>query len=116
MGLKVIELDKAGGIDITVDGADEIGPDLALIKGGGAASTREVVWEASLRWVTIADAAKASEDPGPRPLPIRSCSFGHTTTAGRIAEALGLVRHSPRRAQAAPGQGRLRRSRPSNGT
>jgi len=89
VGLKVIELDKAGSLDITVDGADEIGPELALIKGGGAALLREkLVWEASLRCVVIADAAKSVSTLGRFPLPIEVVPFGHTTTCGRIAEAL----------------------------
>jgi ribose 5-phosphate isomerase A len=89
VGLKVIDLDKAGGIDITVDGADEIGPELALIKGGGAALLREkLVWEASIRCVVIADAAKAVKMLGKFALPIEVVSFGHTTTAERIHEAL----------------------------
>jgi ribose 5-phosphate isomerase A len=89
VGLKVIDLDKAGSIDLTVDGADEIGPELALIKGGGAALLREkLVWEASLRCVVIADAAKVVKTLGKFALPIEVVSFGHTTTAGRIADAL----------------------------
>ena len=89
LGLKVIDLDKAGSIDITVDGADEIGPELTLIKGGGAALLREkLVWEASLRCVVIADAAKAVKMLGRFALPIEVVPFGHTTTAGRIADAL----------------------------
>ena len=89
VGLKVIDLDKAGGIDITVDGADEIGPELALIKGGGAALLREkLVWEASIRCVVIADAAKAVKMLGKFALPIEVVAFGHTTTAERIHEAL----------------------------
>src|ERR1700761_5424997 len=71
VGLKVIDLDKAGSIDIAVDGADEIGPDLTLIKGGGAALLREkLVWEASLRCVVIADVAKSVKLLGKFPLPI----------------------------------------------
>jgi ribose 5-phosphate isomerase A len=89
VGLKVIDLDKAGSLDITVDGADEIGPELALIKGGGAALLREkLVWEASLRCVVIADAAKSVTLLGKFALPIEVVPFGHTTTAGRIADAL----------------------------
>jgi ribose 5-phosphate isomerase A len=89
VGLKVIDLDKAGSLDITVDGADEIGPELALIKGGGAALLREkLVWEASLRCVVIADAAKCVTLLGKFALPIEVVPFGHTTTAGRIADAL----------------------------
>ena len=89
VGLKVIDIDKAGTIDLTVDGADEIGPELALIKGGGAALLREkLVWEASLRCVVIADAAKVVKTLGKFPLPIEVVPFGHTTTAGRIVDAL----------------------------
>ena len=58
-GLTLIDLNDAGDIDLTVDGADEIGPGLSLIKGGGAALLREkLVWETSRRCVVIADAAK----------------------------------------------------------
>jgi ribose 5-phosphate isomerase A len=89
VGLKVVDLDKAGTIDITVDGADEIGPGLTLIKGGGAALLREkLVWEASLRCVVIADQAKAVKTLGRFALPIEVVAFGHTTTAGRINDAL----------------------------
>lgn len=89
VGLKVVDLDKVESIDLTVDGADEVGPELALIKGGGAALLREkLVWEASLRCVVIADAAKAVNTLGKFPLPIEVVAFGHTTTAGRIADAL----------------------------
>jgi ribose 5-phosphate isomerase A len=55
LGLTLLELDEAMSIDLTIDGADEIGPGLSLIKGGGAALLREkLVWEASRRCVTIA--------------------------------------------------------------
>jgi ribose 5-phosphate isomerase A len=89
LGLTVIELDDAGEIDLTIDGADEIGPGLALIKGGGAALLREkLVWEASRRCVAIADASKHVENLGRFPLPIEVVTFGHVTTARRIAKAL----------------------------
>src|SRR5208337_618235 len=59
LGIALTDLDAVGEIDLTVDGADEIGPGLALIKGGGAALLREkLVWEASARRVVIADASK----------------------------------------------------------
>ena len=59
LGLTLVDLDEAGEIDLTVDGADEIGPGLALIKGGGAALLREkLVWKASKHCVVIADAGK----------------------------------------------------------
>jgi len=87
-GIALVDLDAAGSIDITVDGADEIGPGLGLIKGGGAALLREkLVWSASKRCVVIADAGKALARLGKFPLPIEVTAFGHTTTAGRIAAA-----------------------------
>jgi ribose 5-phosphate isomerase A len=94
-GIDVIDLDVAGTIDLTVDGADEIGPGLALIKGGGAALLREkLVWSASKRCVVIADAGKPMPRLGKFPLPIEVTPFGHTTTAGRIvtvARACGIT-------------------------
>ncbi len=93
-GLTLIDLDDAGTIDITVDGADEIGPGLALIKGGGGALLREtLVWEASRRCVVIADASKRSDVLGGYPLPIEVVPFGHATTARRIIEGLADYGH-----------------------
>jgi ribose 5-phosphate isomerase A len=89
LGMKVIALDDAKRIDLTVDGADEIGPGLSLIKGGGAALLREkLVWEASERCVVIADAAKRVKVLGQFPLPIEVIAFGHKTTALRICDVL----------------------------
>jgi ribose 5-phosphate isomerase A len=89
LGLKVAELGDTGEIDLTVDGADEIGPGLSLIKGGGAALLREkLVWEASRRCVVIADVAKQVAVLGKFPLPIEVVAFGHKTTGLRICDAL----------------------------
>jgi ribose 5-phosphate isomerase A len=89
LGLPLAELGETRGIDLTVDGADEIGPGLSLIKGGGGALLREkLVWEASRRCVVIADAAKAVETLGKFPLPIEVSAFGHQTTALRICDVL----------------------------
>ena len=88
--IPLLELDEAKDIDITVDGADEIGPQLSLIKGAGAALLREkMVWEASRRCVVIADAAKrVSVLGGVYPLPIEVVAFGHATTLRRIEAVL----------------------------
>ena len=92
LGMALVELDAAGPIDLTVDGADEIGPGLALIKGGGAALLREkLVWEASKRCVVIADAAKHGAGFGAFALPVEVVAFGHVTTAARIDAALGTL-------------------------
>ena len=89
LGIKLGELGETKGIDLTVDGADEIGPGLSLIKGGGAALLREkLVWEASKSCVVIADAAKNVKTLGKFPLPIEVVAFGHKTTAARICDAL----------------------------
>jgi len=89
LGLKLAELGETREIDLTVDGADEIGPGLSLIKGGGAALLREkLVWEASKRCVVIADAAKRVETLGKFALPIEVVAFGHKTTQLRICDAL----------------------------
>ena len=89
LGLTLSTLDDTPRIDLTVDGADEIGPGLALIKGGGAALLREkLVWEASTRCICIADAAKVVPVLGAFPLPIEVVAFGHLTTQLRICDAL----------------------------
>ncbi len=89
LGMKLATLDEVKGIDLTVDGADEIGPGLSLIKGGGAALLREkLVWEASRRCVVIADAAKVVKVLGQFALPIEVVAFGHPHTQARICDAL----------------------------
>jgi ribose 5-phosphate isomerase A len=89
LGMKIADLGQTRTIDLTVDGADEIGPALSLIKGGGAALLREkLVWEASRRCVVIADAAKRVPVLGKFALPIEVVAFGHTTTMARICDAL----------------------------
>jgi ribose 5-phosphate isomerase A len=89
LGIKLATLDEVRFIDLTVDGADEIGPGLSLIKGGGAALLREkLVWEASNRCVCIADAAKVVKVLGQFALPIEVVAFGHPHTQARICDAL----------------------------
>ncbi|QTC89644.1 ribose-5-phosphate isomerase RpiA [Brevundimonas goettingensis] len=89
LGLPLVSLEDVSKIDLTVDGADEVGPGLALIKGGGAALLREkLVWEASKSCIVIADAAKVVPVLGTFPLPIEVVAFGHKTTGNRIADVL----------------------------
>lgn len=89
LGLTLSTLEDTPRIDLTVDGADEIGPGLALIKGGGAALLREkLVWEASDRCIVIADQAKVVPVLGAFPLPIEVVAFGHKITANRLADVL----------------------------
>jgi ribose 5-phosphate isomerase A len=87
--LKLAALDEVEAIDLTVDGADEIGPGLSLIKGGGGALLREkLVWQASRRCVVIADQGKTVETLGRFPLPIEVVEFGAQHTIGRIRSVL----------------------------
>ena len=87
LGIPLVGLDDVKAIDLTVDGADEVGPGLSLIKGGGAALLREkLVWEASTRCVVIADAAKKVDALGKFPLPIEVVRFGHVHTGQRLAD------------------------------
>ncbi|KQZ29025.1 ribose-5-phosphate isomerase RpiA [Caulobacter sp. Root1472] len=87
LGIPLATLDDVKSIDLTVDGADEVGPGLSLIKGGGAALLREkLVWEASKRCVVIADAAKKVDHLGKFPLPIEVVRFGHVHTGHRLAD------------------------------
>jgi ribose 5-phosphate isomerase A len=89
LGLSIVDIDSIDMIDLTVDGADEVGPGLSLIKGGGAALLREkLVWEASRRCVVIADASKRVRRLGAFPLPIEVVAFAHKKTALRLSDAL----------------------------
>ena len=86
--LNVRPLDELGALDLTVDGADEIGPELALVKGGGGALLREkIVATASARMIVIADAAKHVHMLGRFPLPVEVVQFAARTTMAKIAAA-----------------------------
>jgi ribose 5-phosphate isomerase A len=89
LGIRLGELGETKAIDLTVDGADEIGPGLSLIKGGGGALLREkLVWEASKRCVCIGDAGKVVKTLGKYALPIEVTPYGHKLTAARICDVL----------------------------
>ena len=76
VGLPVVDLEAVqGSLDITIDGADQIAPDGWLIKGGGAAHTREkVIAAAARRFVVIASAAKPVTALSP-PVPLEILPF-----------------------------------------
>jgi len=85
LGIPLTDLESTPELDLTVDGADEIGPGLCLIKGAGGALLREkIVAAASRRMVVIADASKRVETLGRFPLPIEVNIFGFGATARRI--------------------------------
>lgn len=87
LGIAMATLDEMPELDLTVDGADEIGPQLALIKGGGGALLREkIVAAASKRMLVIADDSKVVDQLGAFALPIEVNVFGLKSTALKIAE------------------------------
>jgi ribose 5-phosphate isomerase A len=90
--LTTLDLDPL--LDLTIDGADEIGPGLVLVKGGGGALLREkIVAAASRRMLVAADESKLVETVGAFPLPIEVVPFGLAATKGAIeaaASRLGL--------------------------
>jgi ribose 5-phosphate isomerase A len=89
-GIRLTTLDEIDRLDLTVDGADEIDPQLNLIKGGGGALLREkIVAAASDRMIVIADDSKWVEALGRFPLPIEVVPFGLGATQRAIGAALG---------------------------
>jgi ribose 5-phosphate isomerase A len=87
--IKLSTLDELDRLDLTVDGADEVGPDLSLIKGGGGALLREkIVASASDRMIVIADESKWVPALGRFPLPIEVMPFGLKATWTAIEKAL----------------------------
>jgi len=104
LGIPLSTLDETPALDLTVDGADEIDPDLCLIKGGGGALLREkIVAMASARMLVIADASKYVAALGRFPLPIEVVPFGLAATRRAIEEASA--------AAGSPGPALLRRDR-----
>ena len=89
VGIKVVSLDEAKWLDLTIDGADEFDANLNLIKGGGGALLQEkIVATASDQMIVIADVAKEVSMLGSFPLPVEVVPFGWRTTKALIEETL----------------------------
>jgi ribose 5-phosphate isomerase A len=83
--IDVLDLNAAGDLDVYVDGADESDADLRLIKGGGAALTREkIVAAASKRFVCIADESKLVGVLGRFPLPVEVIPMARSYVARQL--------------------------------
>src|SRR3984893_8825015 len=92
LGVPLSSLDDTPQLDLTVDGADEIGPDLSLIKGGGGALLREkIVAAASGRMIVIADDSKWVAVLGKFPLPIEVVPFGLGATERAVRAAIAAT-------------------------
>jgi ribose 5-phosphate isomerase A len=91
-GIPLTTLDETPELDLTVDGADEIGPDLSLIKGGGGALLREkIVAAASARMIVIADESKWVDALGRFPLPVEVTPFGFSATLRAVERTVGAI-------------------------
>ena len=89
--IPLLALNDVQEIDVTIDGADEIDPELRLIKGGGGALLREkVVASASRKMVVIADSSKQVSRLGRFPLPVEVIAFAENVIRKKIA-ALGAA-------------------------
>jgi ribose 5-phosphate isomerase A len=89
LGIPLTDLDTIDRLDLTVDGADEVDPNLELIKGAGGALLREkIVAAASDRMIVIADASKLVASLGHCPLPIEVNVFGLGATRRALEEVL----------------------------
>ncbi|KZL11457.1 MULTISPECIES: ribose-5-phosphate isomerase RpiA [Pseudovibrio] len=89
LGVPLTTLDEAPVLDLVIDGADEIDPQLNLIKGGGAALLREkIIAAASGSMLVIADESKIVDTLGKFPLPVEVVPFGLEATRQMMQNSL----------------------------
>lgn len=89
LGIRLLDLNEVDSLPVYVDGADEIDASFAMIKGGGAALTREkIVASVARRFVCIADASKLVGVLGRFPLPVEVIPLARAQVARELA-ALG---------------------------
>ena len=83
--IPIVDFNICPEIDVTVDGADEVAPRLALIKGGGGALLREkIVASASRRFIIVADSSKVVSQLGKFPLPIEVIPMASPIVMGKL--------------------------------
>lgn len=89
-GIEVFELNNVDSIDVYVDGADEINPHMHMIKGGGAALTREkIVAAVAKTFVCIADSSKQVPMLGKFPLPVEVIPMARSYVARELVKLGG---------------------------
>ncbi len=90
IGIRVIELNQSGDLDIYVDGADEVTPHKKMLKGGGGALTREkIIAGASKKFVCIVDESKCVDVMGKFPLPVEVLPLSRSFVARQLAKLGG---------------------------
>ncbi len=86
-GIPITGFDQVTGLDLTIDGADEVDPELNVIKGGGGALLREkIVASLSRRVIVIADSRKPVRRLGAFPLPVEVIRFAWKPLAARLED------------------------------
>lgn len=86
-GIPIVDFDEVSRLDLTIDGADEVDPQLNLIKGGGGALLREkVVASFSRHVVIIVDSQKQVSQLGVFPLPVEVVRFAWRPLAQRLGD------------------------------
>src|ERR1035437_6337964 len=86
LAIPIIDFHQTSLIDVTIDGADEIAPGLALIKGGGGALLREkIVASASKKFIVVADSSKIVEHLGKFPLPVEVIPMAAPLVAEKLS-------------------------------
>ncbi|MFK7888435.1 MAG: ribose-5-phosphate isomerase RpiA [Gammaproteobacteria bacterium] len=94
LGIPVVDLNTVGHMDIYVDGADETDSQLNLIKGGGAALTREkIVASAASTFVCIVDDSKLVKTLGAFPLPVEVIPMARSLVARQIDQLGGRAEY-----------------------
>ena len=98
LSIPITNFEESPELDLAIDGADEVGPGLALIKGGGGALLREkIVASAARRFIVIADSTKLVHQLGRFPLPVEVIQMALPIVTRKLA-AFGLnptLRHHP---------------------
>jgi len=90
LGIPVFDLNEVGSLDVYVDGADEVTPLKHMIKGGGAALTREkIVAAASKTFVCIVDESKGVDVLGGFPLPVEVIPMARSYVARELVKLGG---------------------------
>lgn len=92
LGIPLTTLSNVKDLDLTIDGADEIDPDLSLIKGGGGALLREkIIAYNSKELIIIADKTKLVSKLGDFTIPVEVSPYEHQATSSRIIQKLDEI-------------------------
>ncbi|HEY1384012.1 MAG TPA: ribose-5-phosphate isomerase RpiA [Dongiaceae bacterium] len=92
LGIPLVELDQVRTIDLSIDGADQVDPHYAMIKGGGGALLREKIMAShARRRIFIVDRSKLVPILGHIDLPVEVVPYGWTHTAAVVAKRLGAA-------------------------